>query len=537
MQGVRKTRSLPRPRRGGCGAEPAPARRRALPLAGGLSRPASSLDPAAGWTLACDGRYAVVRHGSDARRSPDDHTPLSPKLEGLAERRFFSFARQMLDRQARDPGRIGNLVKDETTRAPGLHDIKGQYDEYTACVRVLGDLAQLRWTLVESGYGLELHSPRLQDQRVSGPAQARRRKEAIRNELRPRFCNSSPTRTSTSSSAGWSAPPPPPGGNRFRTLIADGAELQERLYAARQHPADDPARGVALRHAVPTLPSACRRRSSGRLHGHPLARHLAVLPLHLVDTADADTQGAASSTWFETPPTTHTRFIGIAALSNCAVQLVPRDRAIGWSASGLETALRDTCSRRQSSEQANRATPAFRFQGIYRWLKPHLPAGVAPSPATKRAALQRVADWLLQGVSTAIDEIECQGLASEEEIADPTSQVVERLRHRSREFASCRQEALAARDNGDDGIASETVSTDVPVDDDVLDSRGQALVQRLHPRLAADARPEEARVRVGASPRLPPDSRREPRGSDRPRDRSIRHRAGRMRCGPPSTPP
>ena len=127
------------------------------------------------------------------------------------------------------------------------------------------------------------------------------------------------------------------------------------------------------------------------------------------------------------------------------------------------------CSSRRDSAQARRATPAFRFQGIYQWLKPQFTAGVDPSPATKRAALQRVADWLLRGVSTAIGEIECQGLATDEEIAAPTPQVVEGLRHRCREFASRRQEALAARDDGDGVIASEAVSPDVPVDDDVLD--------------------------------------------------------------------
>ena len=31
--------------------------------------------------------------------------------------------------------------------------------------------------------------------------------------------------------------------------------------------------------------------------------------------------------------------IGIAALNNCAVQIVPRDLAIGWSAAGLALAL------------------------------------------------------------------------------------------------------------------------------------------------------------------------------------------------------
>ena len=136
-------------------------------------------------------RTGLTGDGAASRRRPGQSglamiIPLEPRLEGLAERRFFSFARQMLDRQARDPARIGNLVEDETTRVSGLDDLKGQSDQYEACVRVLGDLAQLRWTLVESGYGLELHSPRPQDKRVSGPVQARRRKDAIRNELRPR---------------------------------------------------------------------------------------------------------------------------------------------------------------------------------------------------------------------------------------------------------------------------------------------------------------------------------------------------------------
>lgn len=85
---------------------------------------------------------------------------LAPNLEGLAERRFFSFARQVRDQQsAGDAVRISALVETETARAADLSDINGQCAEYTACVRVLGDLAQLRWKLVESGYGLELHSP------------------------------------------------------------------------------------------------------------------------------------------------------------------------------------------------------------------------------------------------------------------------------------------------------------------------------------------------------------------------------------------
>ena len=94
----------------------------------------------------------------------------------------------MLEQQvAGDQERITALVEAETECAPELQQLKGQCDEYTACVRVLGDLAQLRWKLVESGHGLELHSPRPQDTRASAPYEVRRRKEAIRNELRPRL--------------------------------------------------------------------------------------------------------------------------------------------------------------------------------------------------------------------------------------------------------------------------------------------------------------------------------------------------------------
>ena len=133
--------------------------------------------------------------------------PLEPTLEGLAERRFFSFARQVLDRQVDgDQERITALVEAETGCAPEVRELKGQCDEYTACVRVLGDLARLRWKLVESGHGLELHSPRPQDARTSAPREVRRRKEAIRNELRRACSSSSRIGTSGSSSGGWSDP-------------------------------------------------------------------------------------------------------------------------------------------------------------------------------------------------------------------------------------------------------------------------------------------------------------------------------------------
>ncbi len=389
--------------------------------------------------------------------------PLEPKLEGLAKRRFVSFARQMLDRQAHDPGRIGNLVKDETIRVSGLEDLKGQYHEYIACVRVLGDLAQLRWTLVDSGHGLELHSPQSQNNRVSSPTELRQRKDAIRTELRSRVLQQLSEPNVRKFVHKMECPPASSRRKSIRALIADGAELQGRLSAARGHPPGHPERIAALQRAVrPYLQLV----DTGLQDDHTNIPLRDIWRYFRYTWSIPQTPIPGRSLLYLVRDAAHEAHavIGIAALSNCAVQLLPRDRAIGWSASGLEAALRALF---ESPEQraGKVRDPAFGFQGIYRWLKLQFPAGIDSSPATRRAALQRVADWLLQGVSTAIGEIECQGLATDEEIAVPTPQVVKDLRHRCREFASHRQEALAARD---DGITSEAVSTDVPVDDDVL---------------------------------------------------------------------
>ena len=307
---------------------------------------------------------------------------LEPRLEGLAERRFFSFARQMLDRQARDPGRIGSLVEDETTRVSGLDDLKGQSDQYEACVRVLGDLAQLRWTLVESGYGLELHSPRPQDKRVSSSAQALRRKDAIRNELLPRVLQQFADPSVRKFVHRMERPPASSRRKSIRTLIADGAELQGRLAAARRHPADHPARTAALGQAV---------RPYLQLVDGGLRDDRTNIPLRDIwryfryTWSIPQTPIPGRSLLYLVRDAAHEAHavIGIAALSNSAVQLAPRDRAIGWSAAGLEAALETLFAPPRERRRREAGDPALRLHGVYRWLKAQLFVGVEPSPAAK----------------------------------------------------------------------------------------------------------------------------------------------------------
>lgn len=395
--------------------------------------------------------------------------PLEPKLEGLAERRFHSFARQILDLQGEgEHDRISALVEAETNRVAALSELKGQRDEFTACVRVLGDLSQLRWTLVESGYGLELHSPRPQVGQISSSYEVRQRKETIRNELRPRVMQQFEDQNVRKFIHKMENPPASSRQKSISSLIADGAEVKRRLHAAREHQADDAARTDALRMAV--------RPYLQLVEASVLDEHTRI-PLR-------DIWRYCRYTWSipQTPiPGRHLHYlvrdaahvshavIGIAALSNCAVQMVPRDSAIGWNTSGLKVALSTLFAPAKEREAREARELALRFQGIYQWLKQQFPVGVDPAPENKLAALERVVEWLRRGISSAIGEIEQSGLVTQEEISAPTQQVVDRLRHLGKEFAFRRQEALAGDPN--DGVVTSfggTVPADAPVDDSVL---------------------------------------------------------------------
>ena len=390
--------------------------------------------------------------------------PLEPNLEGLAERRFFSFARQVLDRQAEgDSERISALVESETRRAAGLGGLRGQCDEYTACVRVLGDLAQLRWQLVDSGYGFELHSPRPQDARVSNPAQVRRHKEAIRKELRPRVLQQFASPSVRKFIRRAERPTASSGHRPIGTLIADGAELQNRLRAAWALPRDDLGRAAALRTAVQPYLQLVDADTRDEYTRMPL-RHIWRYFRYTWSIPQTPIPGRNLHYLVRDAAQESHAVIGIAGLSNCTVQLVPRDRAIGWSADGLTCALAALFSHDARGTAQRPLDPSLRFQGVHGWLKALFLDETVPTPARKRAVLQRVVDWLLDEISTGIGEIECRGLATQDEIASPTAEIVARLRALSKEFASHRQHALA----GAETSASDALAADVPVDSQLL---------------------------------------------------------------------
>ena len=395
--------------------------------------------------------------------------PLEPSLEGLAERRFLSFARQVLARQAaRDQDRITALVEAETTLAPQLRELEGQRDEYTACVRVLGDLARLRWTLVESGHGLELHSPRPHDARISAPCDVQRRKDTIRNELRPRVLQQFADRHVRRFIERLERPTASSRHSSIKALIADGAELQHRLHAARDHPLEDPARVEELRRVVRPYLQLVDPGARDPHTGIPL-RDVWRYFRYSWSIPQTPIPGRSLLYLVRDAAHEHQAVIGIAALNNCAVQMVPRDRTIGWSAPGLASALATLFSPTDQRKAGHASEPALDLQGICQWLLPMFPLGTEPSQETKRAALERVLEWLLQGISTAIGEIEHQGLVTPQDLASPTQETLDQLRHLAKEFAAKRQEALARDGDADDGNpALDPAAVGAPVDDDVL---------------------------------------------------------------------
>ena len=211
-------------------------------------------------------------------------------------------------------------------------------------------------------------------------------------------------------------------------LIADGAELQERLRRARVLDREDAGRGAALRAAVRPylqLVDGDARDEHTGLSLRDIWRYFR----YTWSIPQTPIPGRHLHYLVRDAAHEHDAVIGIAGLSNCAVQLVPRDGAIGWSAAGLSAALAAFLKRGSARQAVDRS---LSLQGVYGWLNGLFPNDGARSVRSGEA-LGRVLDWLVDELSTGIGETECRGLATQQEIAAPTTpEVIARLRALSR---------------------------------------------------------------------------------------------------------
>ena len=398
--------------------------------------------------------------------------PLEPKLEGLAERRYCDFFRRLIDMQeVGDREGISALVEEESSLAYIIRDLRGQCESYVACVRVLGDLAHLGWKLEKSQYGLEIHSPRSNDELVSETDHLNVSKEAIRKQLRPRVLKQFEESSVRDFVNKMEQPSKLAHHTSIRALIADGAELKDRLKKGKRisnREKRSEALGYVIRPYLQLVDGNVRDVHTG-IQLRDIWRYFR----YTWSIPQTPIPGRSLQYLVRDAAHESHAVVGIAALNNCAVKVVPRDRAIGWNTNVLVETLTALFSPESQNRTATPKESVLVNQGIYCWIQQMLPTDREVEATEKSTILEHVVNWLQQGLRNAVDDIELQGLVTHNETQNPTKQVVNRLRDLSRDFASRRQTALAQVQIDNMQPNSEIEQDYSPVDNAVLDLEGK----------------------------------------------------------------
>lgn len=331
--------------------------------------------------------------------------PVHPPIEGVAAERFRALARQLMQaQQRRRQVDFDEVCLQEISWCSSNPHVNGCQDTYEAAVRVLVDLARLNWTIQENRFGVELQAPSFLPKRGIAPVEVMRSKQAVRNELSPlrdaQFRNPSvsdfirrveqPSKNS--------------GRKSILRLVADGRDLRGRLQSALASTGEE--RITHLTEAIcPYLQLVDAdepEEHTGILQGEiwRYFRYTWSLPATSIP-------GRQLLYLVRDAAHPYHAVIGIAALSNCAMQMRERDNFIGWTADAFTLRVEKTLR--------------------------------LDSPARELASLFA---QLEGNITHALADVEAKGLATRGEIKKPTAEIVARLRRVSQAFAADRQEAL-----------------------------------------------------------------------------------------------
>ena len=377
-------------------------------------------------------------------------TSINPPLEGLAAQRFLALAQQLARRQDRRlPAEFAELLDAEVRWSRTQPHLNGCREAYEAASRVLVDLARLTWTIHPHGYSIELHSPTFRPDRQSTPDDIGRHKRAVRQELAPlreaQFREESVRRFIRR----MEKPVAHTKRKSILHLIADGRELHARLRPALVSTRDKRVSALAkvVEPYLQLVPDQNETEVKDEFTGIPLGdiwryfRFTWVLPqlsipgrqlLYLVRDGAHPCHAV----------------MGIAALSNSAMQMKDRDNLIGWTFDAF----------------AERARALAQ----------------APHAMTR---LQSLFDQLEANIACALDNLEPAGIVTASEIQNPTPELVARLRRRSEEFAGLREDALREVLAGGEQpyVLQETETSEYgapPVSDEVLKLEGKVMSKR-----------------------------------------------------------
>lgn len=380
--------------------------------------------------------------------------PIYPPLDGEAGERFHGFAMKLADAQrARSPYDMNRVLEAEIGWCRAAKGFDRKLLAYEACVRVLSDLARLRWRIVEQGYGFALENRR---ERVGGrpTAEIVASKETLRSELQP-VVEEQKRHPAVLEFIARMEADDRSGRRSVRLLMADGAELAARLAPARDLEGEE--RVAALGEAIkPYLQEADR--SVDPTTGRRL-REIWRYFRYSWSIPQVPTPGRQLLYLVRDGAHPAYPVIGIAALNNCPLEMgEPRERYIGWHLAVIAERL-----------------------------------GAAAGKG--KAALEEEVRWLERQLETSLSEIDWTNLVAAEEVESPDDAVVRRLALRSQEFSKLRETLLkevasSTEDAFEAGLWDDEDAP--PVDDDIL---------RLEAKASVDARMHIARRQLVAKKR------------------------------------
>ena len=380
--------------------------------------------------------------------------PLFPPFDGEVAERFHAFATDLADAQRE--GSKEEMV-DALAREVGWCRSTSYLGKkalpYEACVRILTDLARLRWRIVEQGYGFALENPK---ELVSGRPSKEiiASKEALRSELRP-VVDEQRRNPAVVDFIAKMEGEDRLGRRSVTLLMARGDELARRLGPARA--ATGGARTAALREAVkPYLQRADESvdPTTGRRLREIWRYFRYSWSIPQVPTPGRQLLYLIRDAGHEAHPV-----IGIAALNNCPLEMgEKRESYIGWHLNAL----------------------VERF-------------GAAVARGSE--ALEAEVEWLEQQIEASLAEIDWTNLVTPEQVALPDETLVRRLARRGQEFAKLREILLrevagVERDQFDMDSWHDVDAP--PVDDAILE---------LEPKASVDSRMHTARKQLVAKKR------------------------------------
>lgn len=160
-------------------------------------------------------------------------SPIHHKLEGLAANRFRSFAGQLrrLQQQGACAEHLDAICGDEMAWAKSAQGLNGCREKYEASIRLLTDLAKLRWRIVLDGFGIELAAP---NARSVPSREVAAYKDAVRQELASQLRQQFSGKSVREFIRRMEKPVASSNKCSVLELISDGRELRSRLLAASE---------------------------------------------------------------------------------------------------------------------------------------------------------------------------------------------------------------------------------------------------------------------------------------------------------------